>query len=143
MTENEQTETVKTEDVDYKSKYLYLLAEVDNYRKTREKEETQFIKSSNEKLMRDMLKVLDDFENVMKHNDNEAIKSLFNSLYSSLSANGLTRMKVLGVDYSSEIAEVVSTEQTEKEKGKILEEVQAGYKLFDKVIRYPKVKIGI
>ena len=147
MAENELEENIKTEekieDADYKNKYLYLLAEFDNYRKNREKEESQFIKLSNEKIMNDLLKVLDDFESVMKSDDNAIIKSLFNSLYFCLSNNGLSRMNVLGLDYSSDIAEVVITEQSDKQKGKIIEEVQAGYKLFDKIIRYPKVKIGV
>ncbi|EGD71857.1 MAG: GrpE protein [Candidatus Parvarchaeum acidiphilum ARMAN-4_'5-way FS'] len=130
-------------DEDYKNKYLYLLAEVDNYKKSKEKELVEYIKYSNEKLISDMLKVLDDFDSVLKQDKDEKIIALRKAFVSVLSYYGLEEMEVVGKEFSSDIAEAVATEENEKEKGKIIEEVQKGYKLNGKIIRYPKVKISI
>ncbi|MBE5730007.1 nucleotide exchange factor GrpE [Candidatus Parvarchaeota archaeon] len=129
---------------DYKSKYLYLLAEMDNYRKIRDKERDQYSKFSNEVLMTALLKVLDDFDSVLKAGEDEKVKLMQNSLMSTLSSFGLKRLQVVGTKFSPDIAESVSTEEVEEDKkGLILEEIQAGYELNGKVIRYPKVKVGI
>ncbi|MBE5727903.1 nucleotide exchange factor GrpE [Candidatus Parvarchaeota archaeon] len=129
---------------DYKSKYLYLLAEMDNYRKIRDKERDQYSKFSNEVLMTALLKVLDDFDSVLKAGEEEKVKLMQNSLMSTLSSFGLKRLQVVGTKFSPDIAESVSTEEVEEDKkGLILEEIQAGYELNGKVIRYPKVKVGI
>ncbi|EEZ92631.1 MAG: GrpE protein, partial [Candidatus Parvarchaeum acidiphilum ARMAN-4] len=125
-------------DEDYKNKYLYLLAEVDNYKKSKEKELVEYIKYSNEKLISDMLKVLDDFDSVLKQDKDEKIIALRKAFVSVLSYYGLEEMEVVGKEFSSDIAEAVATEENEKEKGKIIEEVQTGYKLNGKIIRYPK-----
>ncbi|MCL4372945.1 nucleotide exchange factor GrpE [Candidatus Parvarchaeota archaeon] len=128
---------------DYKSKYMYLLAEVDNYKKSKEKELVEYMKYSNERLVIDLLKVLDDFESVLKQDKDEKVQALYKALVSVLSYYGLEMMEVLGKDFSSDIAEVVATEESKEEKGKIIEEVQKGYKLNGKIIRYPKVKISV
>ena len=128
---------------DYKSKYMYLLAEVDNYKKSKEKELVEYIKYSNERLIIDLLKVLDDFESVLKQDKDEKVQALYKALISVLSHYGLEQMEVLGRDFSSDIAEAVATEESKEEKGKIIEEVQKGYKLNGKIIRYPKVKISV
>ena len=128
---------------DYKSKYLYLLAEVDNYKKSKEKEIVEYIKYSNERLILDMLKVLDDFDSILKQDQDEKVKALYKALLSVLSHYGLEEMEVVGKDFSSDIAEAVATEEGGEGKGKIIEEVQKGYKLNGKIIRYPKVKINV
>ena len=128
---------------DYKSKYMYLLAEVDNYKKSKEKELVEYVRYSNERLIIDLLKVLDDFESVLKQDKDEKVQALYKALISVLSHYGLEQMEVLGRDFSSDIAEAVATEESKEEKGKIIEEVQKGYKLNGKIIRYPKVKISV
>ena len=128
---------------DYKSKYMYLLAEVDNYKKSKEKELVEYVRYSNERLIIDLLKVLDDFESVLKQDKDEKVQALYKALISVLSHYGLEQMEVLGKDFSSDIAEAVATEENKEEKGKIIEEVQKGYKLNGKIIRYPKVKISV
>ena len=69
---------------DYKSKYLYLLAEVDNYKKSKEKELVEYIKYSNERLITDLLKVLDDFDSVLKQDNDEKVKALYKAFLSVL-----------------------------------------------------------
>jgi molecular chaperone GrpE len=128
---------------DYKTRYLYLLAEIDNYKKSKEKEITEYIKYSNEKLISDLLKLMDDFDSVLKQESDEKVVSLYKSLLSILFKYGLEKMDVVGKEFSSDIAEAITTEENDENKGKIMEEVQKGYKLNGKIIRYPKVKIGI
>jgi molecular chaperone GrpE len=140
---NVENKDEQNKEEDYKSKYLYLLAEVDNYKKSKEKELVEYIKYSNERLIMDMLKVLDDFDSVLKQDNDEKIIALHKVLLSVLSHYGLEEMEVVGKEFSSDIAEAVATEESEKEKGKIIEEVQKGYKLNGKIIRYPKVKINV
>lgn len=137
--ENRQAE----DEEDYRSKYLYLLAEVDNYKKNKEKELAEYVKYSNERLIQDMLKILDDFDSVLKQEKDEKVEALYKSIFSVLSRYGLEKMDVLGMDFSSDIAESVAAEEGAENKGKITEEVQKGYKLNGKIIRYPKVKIII
>ncbi len=138
----EEVEEEKQEE-DYQSKYLYLLAEVDNYKKNKERELSEYVKYSNEKLITDLLKVLDDFDSILKQGKDEKVESLFKSLFSVLSNYGLEVMDVKGAEFSPDVAEAVATEETDKDKDKIIEEVQKGYKLNGKIIRYPKVKIGV
>ncbi len=128
---------------DYKTKYLYLLAEMDNYRKLKEKEKEQYLNYSNEQLIKSLLKVLDDFESIMKVDKDEKIKLLYEDLMSVLSSNGLSKLEVVGKQFSPDIAEAVETIQDETKKGLILEEIQSGYKLNGKIIRYPKVKVAV
>jgi len=128
---------------DYKTKYLYLLAEMDNYRKLKEKEKEQYLNYSNEQLIKSLLKVLDDFESIMKVDKDEKIKLLYEDLMSVLSSNGLSKLEVVGKQFSPDIAEAVETVQDETKKGLILEEIQSGYKLNGKIIRYPKVKVAV
>ena len=89
----------------------------------------------------DMLKVLDDFDSVLKQGRDEKVEALYKVMLSVLSHYGLEAMNVIGKDFSPDIAEAVATEESQENKGKITEEVQKGYKLNGKVIRYPKVKI--
>ena len=128
---------------DYKTKYLYLLAEMDNYRKLKEKEKEQYLNYSNEQLIKSLLKVLDDFESIMKVDKDEKIKLLYEDLMSVLSSNGLSKLEVVCKQFSPDISEVVETVQDETKKGLILEEIQSGYKLNGKIIRYPKVKVAV
>ncbi len=136
-------ETGQADNEDYKSKYLYLLAEVENYKKAKDKEIKEYINFSNIHLMTDILKVLDDFDSVMKAEKDEKVEALYKSLMSVLSTYGLERLNVVGLDYSHDIAESVGVEKSDKPGGKIIQEIQAGYKLNGKTIRYPKVKVAL
>ncbi|EFD92431.1 MAG: GrpE protein [Candidatus Parvarchaeum acidophilus ARMAN-5] len=140
---DEKVENKSDENEDYKSKYLYLLAEVDNYKKSKDKEIIEYIKYSNEKIILDILKVLDDFDSVLKQGEDKKVEALYKALFSILARYGLEKMDVRGEEFSSDIAEAVATEENSEKKDKIIEEVQKGYKLNGKIIRYPKVKIGI
>ncbi|MCW1301621.1 MAG: nucleotide exchange factor GrpE [Candidatus Parvarchaeota archaeon] len=143
-TKKETNAEAGSEQEDYKSKYLYLLAEMDNYRKLRDKEKELYFKFSNEVFMAALLKTLDDFDSVLKAGKDEKVTLLYNSLMGVLSSFGLKKLNVTGKRFSHDIAESVSVEEVDDEKkGFILEEIQPGYELNGKIIRYPKVKVGI
>lgn len=141
--DQQKPDSVAAEEKDIKEKYLYLLAEVENYKKAKEKEVADFSRLITERIMSDMLKVLDDFESVMTGTKDEKVESLYKSLFSVLESYGLSKMDVEGKDYSPEIAEAVATEKSPDKVGKIISIIQTGYKLRDRIIRYPKVKIGV
>ncbi len=141
--DNKEEQNTENNKEDYKEKYLYLLAEFDNYRKAQQREIEKYIKLSNEKFMVDLLKVLDDFDSVMKVDQDDKIKLLYNSLYSVLKKYGLEKIEIKGKDFDPSIAEAVDTVKDEANKGKIIDEIQSGYKLNEKIIRYPKVRVGV
>lgn len=133
-------------------KYLRLSAEFDNYRKRTQKEKVEIIKNGGEKTIVAILPVLDDLEraiaNLRKSEETkEVLKGieLINSKFMKiLSQEGLTIIETEGntfdTDYHEAIAMVPA--QSEEQKGKILDCVQTGYKLNDKVIRHAKVAVA-
>ncbi len=135
-----------------KDKYLRLSAEFDNYRKRTLKEKAELIKNGGEKAISSILPVLDDLEralqNIQKSDDIKAIydgiELIYQKFLKGLSHEGLEKMEPVGetfnTDYHEAIALVPATE--EEQKGKILDCVQTGYKLNDKVIRHAKVVVA-
>ena len=135
-----------------KDKYLRLSAEFDNYRKRTLKEKAELIKNGGEKAISSILPVLDDLEralqNIQKSDDIKAIydgiELIYQKFLKGLSHEGLEKMEPVGetfnTDYHEAIALVPATE--EEQKGKILDRVQTGYKLNDKVIRHAKVVVA-
>ncbi len=135
-----------------KDKYLRLSAEFDNYRKRTMKEKAELILNGAEKSISSILPIVDDFERALKNmeaaNDVEAVKEgvelIYNKFINVLGQNGVkaidTKDKELDTDYHEAIAVIPAP--TEELKGKILDCVQTGYTLNDKVIRHAKVVVG-
>jgi len=133
-------------------RYLRLSAEFDNYRKRTLKEKTELIMNGGEKAISSLLPVLDDLEramqNMQKATDVNAVREgvdlIYNKFLQALAQNGVkpieTEDKALDTDYHEAIALIDAP--TEEQKGKILDCVQKGYTLNDKVIRHAKVVIG-
>ncbi len=123
----------------------YLQADFDNYRKRFEKEKEQIIKLSNEDLISELIVVLDDFDNSMKiieNKDKEGIMLIYKKLSKILHDNGLKQIEALGKKFDPNFHEAIVKEKSDKEEGIILEEIQKGYILNSKVIRYSKVKVA-
>jgi molecular chaperone GrpE len=121
-------------------------ADFQNYRKRSEEEKSRFIKLSNEQLIKKILPVLDNFELALKHNteDNEFSKGMaliYDQLLEVLLEEGLEKINATG-KFNPNFHEAVMVEETEKEQGIILEELQKGYKIGDRVLRSSKVKIS-
>ncbi|MDX5397773.1 MAG: nucleotide exchange factor GrpE [Hymenobacteraceae bacterium] len=135
-----------------KDKYLRLYSEFDNFRRRTQKERADLLKTANQDLMQALLPVLDDLERAKKSMENandvqalkEGVELVFNKLSTTLQQKGLTPMQAVGEPFNSEIHEAITQVPAPDEdmKGKIVDEIEKGYYLQDKVIRFAKVIIG-
>ena len=133
-------------------KYLRQVAEFDNYRKRTIKEKAELIKNGGERAIESILPVLDDFERAMANmakNESAAeimtgIKLIYNKFVGILKQNGLQKIETEGADFNTDFHEAIAMipAPTEELKGKVLDCVQTGYTLNDKVIRHAKVAVG-
>ena len=132
---------------EYQNKYLRTLAEFDNYRKRVMREKAELILNGGERIITEILPVLDDIERAeanMSSSDDIGVHLIFEKLKKILSNNGLSKIESVGepfnVDYHEAVAMVPG--QPEDLKGKVIDCVQDGYKLNDKVIRHCKVAVA-
>lgn len=135
-----------------KKEYMFLLAEFDNFRKRTLKEKSELIRNAAEGAMKDLLPVLDDFERAIQatseSNDVESIKEGVNLIYNKfvkyLEQKGVKTIESQDADFDTEYHEAVTTFPTDDEskKGKVIDTVQKGYVMNDKVIRHSKVVVG-
>lgn len=152
--QQESKEELSTEQLieQEKEKYLRLFAEFENYKKRTTKERIDLFKTASQELMTALLPILDDFDRglaeIKKAKDKELLKGmqLINDKFkSTLQSKGLSEIKVKqGDTFDAEIHEAITQipAPSDKLKGKIIDAVEKGYKLGDKIIRYPKVVIG-
>lgn len=132
--------------------YLRLNAEFDNYRKRTLKEKAELLKSGSERVLLDIIAVVDDFEraldNISKTEDIDAVKEGIDLIYSKftnfLTKHGVKEIETIGHAFDTDKHEAVTTipAQSEEDKDKIIDSIQKGYTLDDKVIRYPKVIVA-
>ncbi|REG87194.1 nucleotide exchange factor GrpE [Winogradskyella sediminis] len=136
-----------------KDKFMRLFAEFENYKKRTTKERIELFKTASQDVMVAMLPVLDDFERALLHieDDKEAeelrkgVLLIYNKLVNTLEQKGLSKIEVgQGDPFDADHHEAVTQIPAPSEdlKGKIIDVVERGYKLGDKVIRFPKVVIG-
>ncbi|MBW3011874.1 nucleotide exchange factor GrpE [Candidatus Woesearchaeota archaeon] len=118
-----------------------LQAEFENYKKRVDKEKQAFSKFACEGIVKELLPVLDSFDNALKEGDSQGIKQIHTQLMSILKAAGLKEVKAEG-QFDPYLHEVLLKENNEAEEGTIIEVIQKGYMLNDKVIRHTKVKIS-
>ena len=133
-------------------KYLRLYSEFDNYRKRTIKERLELSKTASEEVIIDLLPVLDDFDRALKSTENiencdpvkEGMKLIYNKLYGVLEKRGLKPIESIGTPFDTDFHEAITyiPAPSEELKNKVVDEIQKGYKLHDKVIRYTKVVIG-
>ena len=133
-------------------RFLRLYAEFDNYRKRTNKEKVDIITNANAGVLADLLPVMDDFERAILNNqqaDNlEVVKEGFqlisNKFKGILEAKGLKQMQAKGTTFDSELHEAIANIPAPDKKmvGKVIEDVEKGYYLNDKVIRFAKVVVG-
>lgn len=131
---------------------LYKVAEFENYRKRTIKEKADLILNGGEKTITALLPVLDDLERAMKHmNDaadvaslREGVELIINKLNTVLSEQGLKRIETKDADFTTDLHEAIAfiPAPADELKGKVIDCVQAGYTLNEKVIRYAKVAVG-
>ena len=151
----EEKETPSSEDLIQieKDKFLRLFAEFENYKKRTSRERIELFKTAGQELMSSLLPIVDDFERALSHieDDKEAeelrkgVLLIYNKFYNTLEQKGLTKIEVAqGDTFDAEIHEAITQIPAPSEdlKGKVIDCVEKGYKLGDKIIRYPKVVIG-
>ena len=136
-----------------KDKFLRLFAEFENYKRRTSKERLELFKTASEEVMLSLLPVLDDFERALAHieEDKEAeelrkgVMLIYQKLLSTLEQKGLSAIKIkqgdaFDADNHEAVTQIPAPDK--KLKGKIIDVVEKGYKLGDKIIRFPKVVIG-
>lgn len=138
--------------VELQDKYLRQAAEFDNYRKRTIKEKAELIKSAAEKIMVAELPVVDDMDRALENMEKgmdadaciEGFKLIVHKFKNILTQNGLEKIETEGQDFDTDYHEAIALipAPAEELKGKILDCVQPGYKLGDKVIRHAKVAVG-
>ena len=149
---NEEVESLKKELSESQDKYLRLAAEFDNYRKRTLREKAELIHTAGESLLKEILPVVDDFDRGLeissKAEDMESVKTGMELIYSKLKEflanHGIKDIQAMDELFDSDLHEAVAQipVSSEDKKGKIVDVIQKGYMLNDKVIRYPKVVVG-
>lgn len=133
-----------------KEKYVRLYAEFENHRRRTAKEKLEMIQSANEQLIKQLLPVIDDFERAekasteKKENGLEGFLLIQNKLKKNLEQYGLKAMETeVGSDFNPDLHEAITQIKAEdKNKGKVVDVIEKGYLLNEKVIRYAKVVVG-
>ena len=143
---------LKKELAEEKDKYVRLFAEFENYKKRTAKERLELFKTANSEVMSSLIPILDDFDRATKQSDKieaddqiDGLKLIFNKFIEILKSNGLSETKTLKGDvFDAEIHEAITQIPSKKpdEKGKIIDIIEKGYKLGEKIIRYPKVVVA-
>ncbi len=147
-----KAEEAEKQAADAKADYLRLMAEFDTFRRRTAEEKLALVGSAASDTIKGILPILDDCEialaNLEKSTDSEAAKEgtqmIFGKLTAYLKGKGLERIDAKGKDFDTELHEAVTTFPAPSEdlKGKVIDVVQTGYTLGDKVLRYAKVVVG-
>lgn len=133
-------------------KYLRLYSEFDNYRKRTTKERIELSKTAGEDIFKSILPVIDDLERALKSGKDaadaksiqEGINLIYNKFKNTLTQKGLEPMETIGKDFDPELHEAITNipAPSEDMKGKVVDEVEKGYMLNGKIIRFAKVIVG-
>jgi len=134
-------------------KYLRLFSEFDNYRKRTNKERLELLDTASLEVIKELLPVMDDFERAFKANEAkseedqnnlEGFKLIYNKLKGTLTRRGLEPMKSIGESFDTDFHEALTNIPAPSEdlKGKVVDEIEKGYMLKGKVIRFAKVVVG-
>jgi molecular chaperone GrpE len=145
-------DAAKAEIAELKDKYLRLYADFENFRRRTAKEKLEMISAASADTVKLILPIVDDFERAKVSFDSsteiEALKEgvdlIYTKLYKALESKGLKAMESKGADFDAEIHESIAQFPAPSEdlKGKVIDEIEKGYYLNDKVIRYAKVIVG-
>jgi molecular chaperone GrpE len=150
--ETTQEVSLEKELAEWKDKYLRLFSDFENFRKRQAKERIELIGTASESLMVSLLPVIDDFERSMKALETtsnvdslkEGVQLVFHKFQKTLEQKGLKAMQSIGEPFNPELQEAITQIPVEdaSQKGKVIDEVEKGYSLNEKTIRFAKVVIG-
>ncbi len=146
-------EKIKIEMAELKDKYLRLYADFENFRRRTAKERLELVSTANADTVKAILPIIDDFERATQSFDStseveplkEGVALIYTKLYKTLEMRGLKPMKTLGLPFDAEYQESIAQfpAPSPELKGMVVDEVEKGYMLNDKVIRYAKVVVGV
>ncbi len=149
----EEKKAEKKEEVDFKAKYFYIAAEMDNFRKRMEREKENILKFGNERVLSDLLGVIDNFDltiGMLTADQDEKVKNIVVGLdmvkklfLDTLSKHGLTLVESVGKDFDPNFHEAVAQEYAEgKKPNEVIKEFQKGYILNGRLLRPSKVVVA-
>lgn len=132
--------------------YLFLRADFDNYRKRAIKEKSEIIKNASERVLKDLLPIIDDFERGLEATKDdtdgqqvrEGMELIYNKFVKFLTANGVKPIESTGTDFNDELHDAIATVPATSDdmKGKVIDTTTKGYTLNDKVLRHAKVVVA-
>lgn len=135
-----------------KKDYMFLMAEFDNYKKRTLKEKSEILKNAAESSLKGLLPIVDDFERglaaIKDSSDVQSVKEgmelIYNKLVKYLASNGVKAIESTGATFDPDLHEAIAMIPTEdaEQKGKVIDTVEKGYMLNDKVLRHSKVAVG-
>lgn len=138
--------------LDVNDRFVRLYAEFENFRKRTNKEKVDLISNASAGVLKDLLPIIDDFERAISNNENveestvlkEGFSLIYNKFKGILEQKGLKAMEAKGESFDSELHEAIANIPAPSEdlKGKVVDDVEKGYFLHDKVIRFAKVVVG-
>ena len=147
-----EEEKLKKQLEELNDKYLRLYSEFDNFRKRTIKEKSELIKTAAEDVFKSVLPVIDDFDRAIKANElvedanpiKEGILLIYNKLKNTTQLKGLSSYDSIGQEFNADTMEAIThiPATDESQKGKVVDEIEKGYKLGEKVIRYAKVVVA-
>ena len=150
--ETEEEETLQEKYDELNNNFLRLYAEFDNYRKRTLKEKMDIIKSGGEKVLTEMIPLIDDFERALETVQNadnkeaivEGLELIYTKFVNFINQNGVKEMEAIGKPFDADKFEAITTipVQDKSQKDMVVDCIQKGYILNDKVIRFPKVIVG-
>lgn len=148
----DEVEKLKGELEKEKKEYLFLMAEFDNFRKRTLKEKSELIKNAAESAFKGLLPIVDDFERALKASEGsedanamrEGMELIYKKLKKYMEQNGVKEMDPEDKEFDADKHEAISVVPVpdENQKGKILDTVEKGYMINDKVLRHAKVVVG-
>ena len=142
-TAEEQLEKAQERIAELEDKNLRMMAEFDNYRRRTNKEKLELMATAGERIFKEMLPLVDDFERAIAATDDEGVKLIYQKFLSFLDKNDVHPIETEDADFNTDEHEAVTTFAAgEDKKGKVIDCTQKGYKLGEKVIRFAKVVVG-
>ena len=150
--EQESEPSLESQLAESKDKFVRLYADFENYRRNSNKEKVDLISNANAGMLKDLLPIVDVFERAIQENEKvedlnalrEGFQLIFNKLKTTLESKGLKAMESQGEMFDSELHEAIANIPAPSEdlKGKVIDDVEKGYYLNTKVIRFAKVVVG-
>lgn len=151
VAEESEIEKLKQQLDEWNDKYLRQAAEFDNFRRRTARERVELIQTAGKDVISDLLDVLDDSDRAQKQMETtddltqikEGVQLVFSKLRQTLTGKGLKPMEAVGIEFNPDLHEAITEiEAGDEMKGKVVAEVQKGYYLNDKIIRFAKVVVG-